>query len=96
MENRKIIRAIGAGVFFGEIAEENGNTIVAKNVRRIWEWVGARTLSELAQYGTVNPKGCKITCKVDKIKIFNVVEILDVTEKAAKCIDEVEEWKMTN
>ncbi len=94
MENRKIIRAIGAGVFFGEIIEENGSTIVAKDVRRIWEWVGANTLSELAQYGTINPKGCKITCKVDKIKIFNVVEILDVTERAAKTIDEADEWKL--
>ncbi len=96
METRKIIRANGAGVFFGEVIEENGNTIVAKDVRRIWEWVGANTLSELAQQGTTKPKECKITCKVDKIKIFNVVEILDVTEEAAKTIDEVKEWKLAN
>lgn len=94
MENRKIIRANGAGVFFGEIVEENGNIVTVKDVRRIWEWAGANTLSELAQQGTTKPKECKITCKVDKIKIFNVVEILDVSEKAAKTIDGVEEWKL--
>ena len=93
MENRKIIKGVGAGIFFGEIVEENGNIVVCKDVRRIWEWYGANTLSELAQYGTTKPEECKFTCKVDKIKIFNVVEILDVTEEAGKSLDEVKVWK---
>ncbi|MBQ1778709.1 MAG: hypothetical protein IIZ93_11175 [Acidaminococcaceae bacterium] len=96
METRKIVRANGAGVFFGSIESEEGDTVIMTNVRRIWYWSGAASLSELAQYGTSNPSECKFPCSVDKIKIFNVIEILDVTEKAAATIDGVPEWKKRN
>ena len=93
METRKIVRANGAGVFFGNVVEENGNVVVMTNARRLWRWYGASSLSELAQYGTCRPMECKFPCAVDKVKIFNVIEILDVTEEAGKSIDGVAEWK---
>lgn len=93
MENRKIVRANGAGVFFGEITERNGDTVTMKNARRLWYWSGASSLSELAQYGTARPDDCKFPCAVDKIEVFNVIEILSVTEEAGKSIDGVKEWK---
>lgn len=93
MENRKIVRANGAGVFFGDVVEEKGNAVVMENARRLWYWDGAASLSELAQYGTARPDNCKFPCLVDRVKVFNVLEILDVTEEAAKSIDGVHEWK---
>ena len=89
----KIVRANGAGVFFGKVVEENGNTVVMENARRLWYWDGAASLSELAQYGTAKPENCKFPCTVDKIKVFNVLEILDCTEEAVTSIRGVEEWK---
>lgn len=93
METRKIVRANGAGVFFGEITKRDGNTVTMRNARRLWYWDGASSLSELAQYGTVRPSDCKFPCPVDEIEVFNVLEILSVTEEAGKSIDGVAEWK---
>lgn len=95
METRKIIRTKDAGVFFGEIEELNTQEkyAVIRNARRIWYWDGASSLSELAQYGTVNPNECKFPCAVDKVQLFEVIEILNVTEEAAVSIDGVPEWK---
>lgn len=92
MESRKIVRSNGAGVFFGNIESTEGDTVVMTNARRIWYWDGAASLSELAIHGTSNPRGCKFPCAVDRVKIFDVIEIIDVTEKAAASIDEVPEW----
>ena len=93
MENRKIVRANGAGVFFGEVVEKNGDTVTMKNARRLWYWNGASSLSELAQYGVARPDDCKFPCAVDEIEVFNVLEILSVTKEAGKSIDGVKEWK---
>lgn len=95
METRKIVRTQNAGVFFGEIEELNTQErfVIMTNARRIWFWDGASSLSELAQYGTVKPNECKFPCPVDRIQVFEVVEILSVTTDAAKSIDEVPEWK---
>lgn len=93
METRKIVRANGAGVFFGEIVEKNGDTVTMKNARRLWYWSGASSLSELAQHGVARPNECKFPCTVDEVEVFNVLEILSVTEEAGRSIDEVKEWK---
>lgn len=93
METRKIVRANGAGVFFGEVKKVDGNVVTLKNARRLWYWDGAASLSQLAQEGTSKPNNCKFPVAVDEIIIFNVLEILSVTDKAAKIIDGVKVWK---
>ena len=93
MSEMKIIRANGAGVFFGKLVEENGDTVVMENARRLWYWSGASSLSELAQYGVTRPNDCKFPCAVDRLKVFNVLEILDCTEEAVASINGVKEWK---
>ncbi len=93
METRKIVRADGAGVFFGEVVEKNGDTVTMRNARRLWYWSGASSLSELAQHGVAKPADCKFPCEVDEIEVFHVLEILSVTEEAGKSIDGVQEWK---
>ena len=93
MSEMKIVRANGAGVFFGKVAEENGDTVVMENARRLWYWSGASSLSELAQYGVARPNDCKFPCAVDRVKVLNVLEILDCTEEAVASINGVKEWK---
>lgn len=93
MSEMKIVRANEAGVFFGKVVKENGDTVVMENARRLWYWDGASSLSELAQYGVARPNECKFPCAVDRIKIFNVIEILDCTEEAVVSINGVKEWK---
>lgn len=93
MDGRKIVRTNRAGVFFGKVEKKDGNTVTLSNARRLWYWEGAASLSELAQYGTANVSGCKFSCAVDEVELFEVLEILSVTDEAAKSIDGVQEWK---
>ena len=91
-ETRKIVRTYSAGVFFAAVESRNGKEAVLRNARRIWYWAGAASLSQLATDGTNKPSGCKFPCAVDRIEVTEVIEILDVTSKAAKSIDEVPVW----
>ena len=92
MDERKMVRTNRAGVFFGKIEKRDGNTLTLSNARRIWYWTGASSLSELAQHGTSRPRECKFPCAVDVIEVFDVLEIISVTDEAAKSIDRVAEW----
>lgn len=92
-ETRKIVRAVDAGVFFGDVVEQDGRTVTIENARRIWFWAGAATLSELATRGTTRPGDCKFPCSVERVVVFDVCEILDVTVEAGESIDSVSEWR---
>lgn len=88
-----IIRSDKAGVFFGHIAERDGNEVTMTDVRRIWYWDGAASLSQLATDGVSKPKNCKFTVTVSEMVILGVIEIIPCTEKAIASIQGVKEWK---
>lgn len=88
----KIVRTYSAGVFAGHLESRNGQEVVIRNARRLWYWAGAASLSQLAVDGTSKPKDCKFPCEVDRIELLQVIEILDVTDKAKKSIEEVKIW----
>ena len=88
-----IVRTYSAGVFAGYIESRIGTEIVLKNVRRIWYWDGAASLSQLAVDGTSKPENCKFPCEVEKIELLQVIEIIECTEKSKKSIESVEIWK---
>ena len=93
MSKRKIVRTLNAGVFFGFLKRKKHKQGIITDARRLWYWDGASTLSELAQHGTARPENCKFPCAVDRIRAYDICEVLDVTEKAEKSIMEVPEWK---
>ncbi len=93
-ENRYVIvRTYSAGVFAGELESRNGKEAVMRNARRLWYWVGAASLSQLAMEGTKNPKECKFPCRVDRIELTEAIEILDVTPAARASIEAVPVWE---
>lgn len=91
--NKVIVRADRAGVFFGEIKERNGSEVVMTNVRRLWYWDGAASLSQLATEGVSKPQNCKFTVVVTKMTILGVIEIIPCTEQAVKSINSVPVWR---
>ena len=94
MLNKKvIIRTERAGVFFGTLKEKNGNEVTIANVRRLWYWEGAASLSQMAVNGTSKPKGCKFTVTVPEMTVLGVIEIIPCTEKAINSIEGVAEWR---
>lgn len=88
-----IVRADRAGVFYGEIKKRNGSEVTMTNVRRLWYWSGACSISQLAVDGTSEPDECKFTVTVPEMTILGVIEIIPCTEKAIKSIEGVAEWK---
>ena len=92
-ENYYIVRGNNSGVFFGKIKERNGSEITMTEVRRLWYWDGAASISQLAQEGTVKPENCKFTVTVDEMIVLDAIEIDVCSAKAEKSIKEVVEWK---
>ena len=89
-----IIRARGAGVFFGNIKERDGGEVVISNARRLWFWSGAASLSQLAVDGVRNPESCKFTVTVEEITVLECIEFLKCTDKAVESIKGVREWRI--
>jgi hypothetical protein len=89
---KKIVRTYSAGVFFGEIESRNGMEVVMVNVRRLWYWDGAASLSQLSMEGTSKPNSCKFPCIENRKELTQVIEILDCSEKAIKSIEGVKVW----
>lgn len=88
-----IVRADRAGVFFGQIETRNGSEVTMRNVRRIWFWDGANSISQLAVDGTKKPNACKFTIMVESMTILGVIEIIPCTTNATKSILGVREWR---
>ena len=92
-EQYYIIRADRAGVFFGHIKERRGSEVDLTDVRRIWYWDGACSLSQLATEGTKCPDECKFTVTVPEMTVLGVIEVIPCTDAAVASIMAVEEWK---
>ena len=90
---RCMVRTYSAGVFAGTLQARDGKEVLVKRARRIWHWVGAASLSQLAQSGTSNPEGCKFPEAVDEVLLTEVVEIIPITAVAGATIDAVPVWK---
>lgn len=92
--NNYIIRGSNSGVFYGQIKERNGQEVTMTNVRRIWYWDGAASLSQLAIDGVSHPEKCKISMVVNEMIILDAVEIIPCTENASLSLDGVPVWKI--
>ena len=88
-----IVRTYSAGVFAGYLYSRKGKETVVLNARKIWYWDGSASLAQLAVDGTSKPENCKFPIEVSRIELTEVIEILDVSEKARKSIAGVPEWK---
>lgn len=64
------------------------------NVRRLWFWAGANSLSQLAVDGVAKPEECKFTVYVPEMTILGVIEIIPCTDKAIASIEGVKEWRI--
>lgn len=93
LNNKVIIRANRAGVFYGTIVRKDGDEVELTNCRRIWYWDGAASISELAVHGTIKPGQCKFSVTVESITILGVIEIIPVTKEAAQSIEAVKVWR---
>ena len=87
-----IVRTYSAGVFAGYLESRNGQEVVMRDARRLWQWYGSASLSQMAMSGTSTPEKCKFPEAVDRVELLNVIEIIDCTEKAEESIRGVTVW----
>ena len=92
-----IVRCLNAGVHAGTLVSRDANTLVLSNSRRLWRWWSKFTLSGLAMEGPLESKRDeqKYGCVLPMITLTtsDVCEVIPCTEKAAKAIMDVPEWK---
>jgi hypothetical protein len=89
-----ICRTYSAGVFAGYMKSKIDKNVTLLQTRRLWYWDGAASLSQLAVNGVSKPQNCKFPCEVDSIQLTEVIEIINVTEKARLSIKAVAIWKI--
>lgn len=89
-----IIRCKDAGVFFGHIKNREGSEAVLTDVRRLWYWDGAASLSQMAMEGVSKPRACKFSVTVPEMTVLGVIELIPCTEQAVKSILEVATWRV--
>lgn len=88
-----IVRAYGAGVYFGYLEKQTGKEVTLRNARNIYYWDGAATLLQMANEGVAKPENCKFTMPVDTIHLTDAVAIIPVTAAAAEILNKVIIWK---
>jgi len=92
--NYVIVRTYSAGVFAGYLESYGKDKEVnLVNARRLWYWDGASSLSQLAVDGTCKPEKCKFPVEVERIKLLEAIEVIEVTEKARLSIEGVPVWQ---
>ena len=88
-----VIRSRDSGCHAGYLKSEQGNNVELVNARRIWNWHGATTLSQLAAEGVKEPEKCKFGQAVD-LTVYMICEKIAATEQARASIEGVKEWKV--
>lgn len=87
-----IVRGDKSGVFAGNLIERHGREVNLGNVRRLWYWDGAASLSQLAKDGVSKPQTCKFPCEVARIEILDAIEVIPATIKCREKIKAVPVW----
>ena len=89
-----VIRTYSAGVFSGWIDRQiKGQEATIYDSRRLWYWKGANSLSQLANDGVANPTECQFAQVVLETDLKQIIEVIPISEKGKKSIDEVKVWQ---
>jgi hypothetical protein len=84
-----VVRTYSAGVHIGVVSSKEGKSVLLTNARRLWQWQGAFTLSEVATAGV--SKGSRISVAVPVIELTEAIEIIPTTEAARAAFDAIHE-----
>lgn len=89
-----VVRGIQSGVFFGTLADRNGQEVELHNCRNIWDWEGATNLNQIAVDGINNLARSHISMAVDSIILTDICEIIPLSDKAINNLEGAREWRV--
>jgi hypothetical protein len=87
-----IVRGQSSGAFAGYLGERNGREVELFNVRRLWYWEGAASLSQIAIDGVKRPDKCRFPAAFNRGLVLDAIEVIDATESARNSIEAVAVW----
>jgi small nuclear ribonucleoprotein (snRNP)-like protein len=93
---RVIVRTYSSGAFYAILRKIDKDTAILDDSRRIWKWVGASELTDLAENGIKNKSDSRISIPSDGRLVNNWNEILPCSEKCIKNIDSIPHWSEHN
>lgn len=89
-----IVRTYSAGVFAGQLVKRDGQEVTLQGARRLWQWFGAASLSELAVRGTSQPQKCKFPVEMPEVVLLDAIEVITTTPEAQQSIAAVPVWSV--
>lgn len=80
-----LVRTYSAGVHFGYLVRRDGKEVTLTRSRRIWQWQGAWTLSEIAARGLDSVRS-KVGAPIDVV-LTEAIEIIACTPAGVAAIE---------
>lgn len=80
-----VVRTYSEGVHIGTPVKIDGQEVLLKDARRLWQWKGAFTLSEVAQDGVA--KDSRLATEVPEVYLTQAISFIPTTEKARKTFE---------
>lgn len=87
-----LIRGYECGVYFGTLANIDGEIVELTNVKNIWSWEGANNLFEVANKG-IDAEKSRVTESVESAVFTGICEIVPCKEKAIKNLEGIQAWE---
>ena len=79
-----VVRSGQSGVWMGTLVRRVRDAVHLTNARKIWQWSGANTTSDIATLGV--SKGSKVGPPVTTI-VYGVCEVIDATSAAVAAVE---------
>ena len=91
-----IVRCDRAGVFFGTLQKYDSTTREATlaDVRRIFYWDGAASLTQMAAEGVKKPQNCRFTQAIPEMTVMEVIELIPCSDESILNLECVPVWKI--
>lgn len=82
-----IVRCYSAGVHAGELVSQDGDIVILKNSRRLWQWKAKAgvALSGVAVNG-LSSSGSKVDVELPELMLTGVIETIPASEVARESI----------
>lgn len=82
-----LVRCYSAGVHAGELVSQDGDIVILKNSRRLWQWKAKAgvALSGVAVNGLA-PSGSKVDVELPELMLTGVIETIPTSEAARESI----------
>lgn len=83
-----ICRCYSAGVHAGDLVSQDGDIVVLKNSRRLWQWKAKAgvALSGVAVNGLAS-SGCKVDAVLPELMLTGVIETIPASDVAKESIN---------